>query len=77
MCWIFQVMEHLITLPSDYWSSFVNIETIYQPSRLQQTPSTDSLLRPIATRGLLTPISASRNLTKKKQKYFPSPKHMR
>ncbi|KAJ8946085.1 hypothetical protein NQ314_008985 [Rhamnusium bicolor] len=48
-----KVMERLIKLPSDYWASFINVTT-YQPSgKLQQTPSTDSLLRP--TSRMFTP----------------------
>ncbi|EFA01222.2 rac GTPase-activating protein 1 [Tribolium castaneum] len=71
------VMEHLLNIPSDYWSGFINIEPTYQRGKLQQTPSTDSLLRPIAPKGLFTPVSANRSCAKKKQKYFPSPKNFR
>ncbi|KAI4470036.1 rac gtpase-activating protein 1 [Holotrichia oblita] len=50
------VMERLINLPIDYWMSFVNGQQ--KLSKLQQTPSTDSLLRPTVTRGFFTPNSA-------------------
>ncbi|XP_060520879.1 rac GTPase-activating protein 1 isoform X2 [Cylas formicarius] len=40
------VMEHLIRLPSEYWSTFINSGVSQPVSRLQQTPSTDSLFRP-------------------------------
>ncbi|XP_063925779.1 rac GTPase-activating protein 1-like isoform X2 [Zophobas morio] len=72
------VMENLINIPSDYWSTFINIERSSQPSRLQQTPSTDSLLRPLASKGLFTPVGNTRSMAfKKRQRYFPSPKNMR
>lgn len=49
-------MEHLMKLPTDYWSNFVNVEEFATPtSKLQQTPSTDSLLRPAPRRGFYTP----------------------
>ncbi|RZB89838.1 rac GTPase-activating protein 1 [Asbolus verrucosus] len=69
------VMEHLINIPSDYWLSFINVENTLPPSRLQQTPSTDSLLRPTITRGLFATPNRNLNLIKRKQKYFASPKH--
>lgn len=50
-------MEQLIKIPSDYWSTFVNVERTVQSSRLQQTPSTDSLLRPMASKNLFTPTN--------------------
>ncbi|XP_050316357.1 rac GTPase-activating protein 1-like isoform X2 [Anthonomus grandis grandis] len=41
------VVEQLIRLPADYWLTFVNVANQQQQgSRMQQTPSTDSLLRP-------------------------------
>lgn len=43
-------MENLLELPRDYWLDFINVNTLRQPyGRLQQTPSTDSLLRPNGT----------------------------
>nr|XP_023015499.1 rac GTPase-activating protein 1-like [Leptinotarsa decemlineata] len=47
---IMKVMSHLIDLPSDYWSSFVNVSSVPSSGKLQQTPSTDSLLRPTSHR---------------------------
>lgn len=46
-------MERLLKLPTEYWSSFVNVSTPQRTGRLQQTPSTDSLLRP--TNHIFTP----------------------
>ncbi|KAL1502637.1 hypothetical protein ABEB36_007751 [Hypothenemus hampei] len=40
------VVEQMIRLPSDYWSGFVYVSSEQPKSGLQQTPSTDSLLRP-------------------------------
>ncbi|KAG5892677.1 hypothetical protein JTB14_004874 [Gonioctena quinquepunctata] len=51
---IMKVMSHIIDLPSDYWSTFVNICSAPSSGRLQQTPSTDSLLRPMTSR-IFTP----------------------
>ncbi|KAJ8914407.1 hypothetical protein NQ315_017501 [Exocentrus adspersus] len=47
------VMERLLKLSSEYWSSFVNVSVPCRTGRLQQTPSTDSLLRP--TSRIVTP----------------------
>ncbi|CAG9813671.1 unnamed protein product [Phaedon cochleariae] len=47
---IVKVMECLLDLPSDYWSRFVNVTSKPTVVKLQQTPSTDSLLRPTANR---------------------------
>ncbi|XP_030755967.1 rac GTPase-activating protein 1-like [Sitophilus oryzae] len=63
------VMEQLISLPNDYWSSFLNVNQNSQPvSRgLQQTPSTDSLLKPDGR--FFTP----RSKRAKRQRVFATP----
>lgn len=38
-------MEYLLNLPNDYWGSFLSVPQ-HQSNKLQQTPSTDSLLTP-------------------------------
>lgn len=53
-------MEYLLLIPSDYWSKFINIERTHEQSKLQQTPSTDSLLRPGTYKGYFTPLSSNR-----------------
>ncbi|KRT82479.1 hypothetical protein AMK59_4722, partial [Oryctes borbonicus] len=66
------VMEHLILLPTEYWMSFVNGQQ--KLLKLQQTPSTDSLLRPTVTRGFFTPSSARDPSKRSKPKrFFPTP----
>lgn len=59
------VMERLMNIPSDYWSQFVNCSR-QQYSKLQQTPSTDSLLRPTTNR-FFTPKSNIGKARKKKE----------
>lgn len=55
---LLQVMENLMKIPSDYWSSFVNVVETQRPSsQLRQTPSTDSLLASSGRRGFFTPNS--------------------
>ncbi|KAF7266136.1 hypothetical protein GWI33_020506 [Rhynchophorus ferrugineus] len=57
------VMEQLISLPREYWQSFLNVVSHYPPSNgLQQTPSTDSLLKP--DRRFFTP--GSRKIKRKR-----------
>lgn len=53
----FQVMESLLKLPESYWLSFINTNNnVNKPiGKLQQTPSTDSLLRPTTARNFFTP----------------------
>lgn len=63
--YIVRVMEKLMTIPSEYWSSFVNINN-HQSNRLQQTPSTDSLLRPTTNR-FFTPKSNIGKIRRKKE----------
>lgn len=53
--YLVKVMESLMKIPSDYWNSFVNV-SYQQNNRLQQTPSTDSRLRPTTNR-FFTPRS--------------------
>ncbi|GJQ77209.1 hypothetical protein Trydic_g14879 [Trypoxylus dichotomus] len=66
------VMEYLINLPGEYWFSFVNGQQ--KLPKLQQTPSTDSLLRPTVTRGFFTPNSARDSSKRSKpKKIFPIP----
>ncbi|KAK4872799.1 hypothetical protein RN001_014828 [Aquatica leii] len=67
------IMQNLINLPTDYWQSFLETNDIYRTpcSRLQQTPSTDSLLYP-KSRGMFSPYSV-KSTVKKKQKFFPTP----
>lgn len=43
-----KVMEYLLKLPAGYWKSFIHVQQTHASGKLQQTPSTDSLLR---TRG--------------------------
>ncbi|CAH1130082.1 unnamed protein product [Ceutorhynchus assimilis] len=56
-----QIVDQLIRLPSDYWSTFINMPQQPTIGRLQQTPSTDSLLRP--TGRFFTPKSKKRFAT--------------
>ncbi|KAG5892672.1 hypothetical protein JTB14_004869 [Gonioctena quinquepunctata] len=70
-----KVMNHIIDLPSDYWSSFVNICTAPSSDRLQQTPSTDSLLRPMTCR-IFTPggrADLDKSKRKREGKMFNTP----
>lgn len=60
-----KVMERLMHISSDYWASFVNVNH-QQSNRLQQTPSTDSLLRPTTNR-FFTPRSNIGKIRKKKE----------
>ncbi|KAG5892671.1 hypothetical protein JTB14_004869 [Gonioctena quinquepunctata] len=72
---IMKVMNHIIDLPSDYWSSFVNICTAPSSDRLQQTPSTDSLLRPMTCR-IFTPggrADLDKSKRKREGKMFNTP----
>lgn len=62
------VMEQLLRLPADYWSTFVNVINQQSTGRLQQTPSTDSLLRP---NGRFFTTTSTR--TMKKQRFFATP----
>lgn len=61
------VLKFLIGLPSSFWEMFITITPSYGPSRLQQTPSTDSLL----VRNGKTPKLA--HGTPKKKRFFPTP----
>ncbi|XP_018567297.1 rac GTPase-activating protein 1-like [Anoplophora glabripennis] len=65
------VMERLLKLPSEYWSSFINVSTPQRTGKLQQTPSTDSLLRP--TSRIFTPRGINNNPIKRKQRFFATP----
>ncbi|CAH2003988.1 unnamed protein product [Acanthoscelides obtectus] len=67
----FKVVERMIQMPTDYWLSFVNVNTNDAPGKLQQTPSTDSLLRP-NTGKFLTPRRAKR-LREHKNKFSTPP----
>ncbi|RZC31762.1 RhoGAP and/or C1 1 domain containing protein, partial [Asbolus verrucosus] len=51
---LYEVMVHLINIPSDYWLLYINVDNTLPASRLQQTPSTDSLLHQTVPRGLFT-----------------------
>lgn len=49
-----KVMEYLLRLPTGYWKSFIHVEP--KPTgKMQQTPSTDSLLRTTRGGGLFSP----------------------
>ncbi|CAG9859856.1 unnamed protein product [Phyllotreta striolata] len=64
---IVKVMSHLLNIPEDFWSNFVNVRLLPSVANLQQTPSTDSLLRTPASR-LFTPNGRSeRTLYRKKR----------
>ncbi|CAH0548067.1 unnamed protein product [Brassicogethes aeneus] len=65
-----QVMEALLYLPSEYWSSFIDVSPITS-NNLRQTPSTDSLLRSATKNSIFTPNR--NNLMKRKQKFFATP----
>ncbi|KAB0792708.1 hypothetical protein PPYR_14667 [Photinus pyralis] len=69
----FMVMDQLIGLSSDFWESFLesNGEFKTPMGKLQQTPSTDSLLYPRNKAGIFSPYYMK--LGKRKQKFFPSP----
>ncbi|XP_015605276.1 rac GTPase-activating protein 1 [Cephus cinctus] len=73
------IVESLLKIPSDYWANFVNTENLHQigtpkTSELRHTPSTESLLKRTASRGIFhTPISASRTFMKRNKKYFATP----
>lgn len=62
------LMEWLLNLSEDYWCSVLNVAEIR--SNIQQTPSTDSLLRPTTTRMFFTPNITR---TRRPQKFFPTP----
>lgn len=65
----YRIMEKFMQLPHDYWASFINVQQEQlHTGRLQQTPSTDSLLR-FTGRGIL---SAS----KRQKKIFHTPPSM-
>lgn len=63
-------MEAIMSLPTDYWSSFVNLCETQPTPRLQQTPSTDSLLRP-TSRNIFTPHALKS--AKRKHRIFNTP----
>lgn len=67
---ILQAMEAIMSLPTDYWSSFVNLCETQPTPRLQQTPSTDSLLRP-TSRNIFTPHALKS--AKRKHRIFNTP----
>ncbi|KAK5639900.1 hypothetical protein RI129_010711 [Pyrocoelia pectoralis] len=69
----FMVMDQLLNLPVEFWESFLesNGSEFKTPTgKLQQTPSTDSLLYP-KSKTIFSPYSKSTG--KRKQKFFPSP----
>lgn len=58
-----------MNLPRDYWASYINVNNnLRTPNmKLQQTPSTDSLLaRPNNIQGIFTPTTNG----KRKIRYF-------
>ncbi|XP_057661376.1 rac GTPase-activating protein 1-like [Diorhabda carinulata] len=67
--YIIKVMSHLLNIPSDFWTNFINVCLTPSTNRLQQTPSTDSLLRPTTTRSF-TPGKLRK---KKEGKLFGTP----
>ncbi|VEN47279.1 unnamed protein product [Callosobruchus maculatus] len=69
----FKVVDRLIQMPADYWMTFMNVTTNEPTGKLQQTPSTDSLLRPNTNR-FLTPRRAKRLREGRK---FLTPPHMK
>ncbi|XP_072388935.1 rac GTPase-activating protein 1-like [Diabrotica undecimpunctata] len=74
--YIIKVMTYIMNIPPDFWKNFITV--CLTPStncnRLQQTPSTDSLLRPTATR-FFTPSGRSESKFRKKRegKFFGTP----
>ncbi|KAL3284596.1 hypothetical protein HHI36_018753 [Cryptolaemus montrouzieri] len=64
----FNIMKTLFTFPSSYWESFVNVNSLHTNTRLQQTPSTDSLLFKVSKTPIRCAASAS-----KKRRFFPTP----
>lgn len=66
-----KVMEYLMRISFDYWFSFVNVNN-QRSNRIQQTPSTDSLLRPTTNR-FFTPKSAGGKMKKKRERIFGTP----
>ncbi|XP_056648608.1 rac GTPase-activating protein 1-like [Diorhabda sublineata] len=72
--YIVNVMSHLLKIPSDFWFNFINVCLTPSTNRLQQTPSTDSLLRPTATK-FFTPVTRSEGKFRKKRegKFFGTP----
>ncbi|XP_017771675.1 PREDICTED: rac GTPase-activating protein 1-like [Nicrophorus vespilloides] len=67
------VMEHLMNLPTDYWAAFINNNNEYlRTPKLQQTPSTDSLLRP-SSKAMFTPNFVRSNTKRKQKQFFQTP----
>lgn len=67
-----KVMEHLMNIPTDYWTTFVNVNH-QQSNKLQQTPSTDSLLRPTTNRFFTPRSNIGRIRRKKEGRIFGTP----
>ncbi|KAK9891336.1 hypothetical protein WA026_014579 [Henosepilachna vigintioctopunctata] len=62
------VMKFLLATPPSYWESLIHVNQTQCGARLQQTPSTDSLL----IRSTKTPMRLQGN-TPKKRRFFPTP----
>lgn len=62
--YIFQIVESLLKIPSDYWANFVNPENLNnigtpKTGELRHTPSTESLLKRTTSRGFFhTPLTS-------------------
>lgn len=70
--YLVKVIEHLMNIPSDFWANFTNVNQ-QQSNRLQQTPSTDSLLRPTTSRFFTPRSNISRMKRKKEGRIFGTP----
>lgn len=67
-----KIMLSLLNISSDYWASFVNVN-YQQSNRLQQTPSTDSLLRPTTNRFFTPRTNIGKIKRKKEGRIFGTP----
>lgn len=70
------VIEHLLSIPSDYWANFVNVgsvTSIYPKIENYLTPSAERLNPPVgsASRSIYTPASST--LRKRGRKFFATP----
>ncbi|XP_018323283.1 rac GTPase-activating protein 1 isoform X2 [Agrilus planipennis] len=66
-----RVMEELLKLTEDYWYGIINPTTSTDSKcPLQQTPSTESLLKPVS-KGVFTP--SIKRIERRREKFFPPP----